>query len=365
MAVSLSHGFSTCKTGHMAEDGTSGLERTTAGPAPLPTMKDIAEHLGVSRPLVSMVLRNVPGPSAESRDRILAAAKELGFRANSSARLLRQNRTRMLGVAFLLENPFQIRVVERMFVRAAERGFALALGPVTEERPIDAVVSELIEERVEALIAFNPDPTSAALTEALRLMPVTWLGEWTDEPAADNIHVNEAEGLRSAVDHLVSLGHRDIAYVGGLMGSVGRSRAHAYRAAMASAGLEKHTEIIPTGFSEEDGAAAARVLLEREHRPTAVICCGDQCAVGLLAVLSHSNIAVPDDLSVIGFDDSVLASFSYHQLTSVRQDVDATVDAALDAVIDRIEGDQGERRVVATDAALVVRATTGPARAQN
>jgi len=349
----------------MAEDGTGSANGGPASPAPLPTMKDIAEHLGVSRPLVSMVLRNVPGPSAQSRDRILAAAKELGFRPNASARLLRQSRTRMLGVAFLLENPFQVRVVERMFVKAAERGFALALGPVTEERPIDAVVSELIEERVEALIAFNPDLGSAALTEALRLMPVTWMGEWTDEPGVDNIHVNEIDGLRRAVEHLVDLGHRDIAYVGGPGGAVGHSRAEAYRAAMASAGLKKHAEIISTGFSEEDGAAAARILIGREHRPTAVICCGDQCAVGLLAVLSHSNIAVPGELSVIGFDDSFLASLSYHQLTSVRQDVDATVDAALDSVIDRVEGDHGARRVIATDAALIVRATTGPARVQN
>ena len=324
-------------------------------------MRDIALHLGVSRQLVSMVMRDVPGPSAESRERVLGAAKELGFRPNSSARLLRQNRTRMLGVAFLLGHPFQARVVERMFVAAAERGFALTLGPVTEERPIDVVVSELIEERVEGLIAFNPDPDSAAVIEAIRLMPTAWLGEWADEPGADNIHVNEVDGLLRAVEHLVELGHRDIAYVGGLGGSVGHTRAQAYRDAMASVGLAARAEIILTGFAEEDGAEAARGLIGRDDRPTAVICCGDQCAVGLLAVLARSSIAVPGDISVVGFDDSLLASLSYHQLTSVRQDVDATVTAALDAVIDGIEGDHGPRRVIATDAALIVRATTGPA----
>jgi DNA-binding LacI/PurR family transcriptional regulator len=311
-----------------------------------------------------MVLRDMPGPSAESRSRVLAAAKELGFRPHSSARLLRQNRTRMLGVAFILGNPFQARVVERMFGAAAARGFALTLAPVTHERPVDVVVSELIEERVEALIAFNPDPDSPAVREALRRMPTAWLGEWTDEPDADNIHVDEVDGLRRAVEHLVGLGHRDIVYVGGRDGSVGRTRADAYTTAMASAGLAGHAEIIPSGFDEEDGAAAARVLAARDIRPTAVICCGDQCAVGLLAVFSQAHIAVPADISVVGFDDSTLASLSYHQLTSVRQGVDATVDAALDAVIDRIEGGTGPRRVIATEAALIVRATTGPARSQ-
>jgi DNA-binding LacI/PurR family transcriptional regulator len=130
---------------------------------------------------------------------------------------------------------------------------------------------------------------------------------------------------------------------------------------MASVGLAARAEIILTGFAEEDGAEAARGLIGRDNRPTAVICCGDQCAVGLLAVLARSSIAVPGDISVVGFDDSLLASLSYHQLTSVRQDVDATVTAALDAVIDGIEGDHGPRRVIATDAALIVRATTGPA----
>jgi DNA-binding LacI/PurR family transcriptional regulator len=270
----------------------------------------------------------------------------------------------MIGVAFILGNPFQARVVERMFGAAAARGFALTLAPVTAERPVDAVVSELIEERVEALIAFNPDPESPAVREALQRMPTAWLGEWTDEPEADNIHVDEVDGLRRAVKHLVGLGHRDIVYVGGRDGSVGQTRADAYTAAMAAVGLASRAEIVPSGFDEEDGAAAARILSARGIRPTAVICCGDQCAVGLLAVFSQAHIAVPEEISVVGFDDSSLASLSYHQLTSVRQGVDATVEAALDAVIDRIEGGTGPRRVIATGAALIVRETTGPARSQ-
>lgn len=346
------------------DETTDASGRSAVGASRLPTMRDIALHLGVSRQLVSMVLRDVPGPSAESRRRVLAAAEELGFRPNSSARLLRQSRTRMLGVAFALGHPFQARVVERMFVTAAERGFALALGPVTEERPIDVVVSELIEERVEALIAFNPDPTSPALHEAIRMMPMAWLGEWSDQADADNIHVNEVDGLRRAVEHLVSLGHQRIAYVGGKGGSLGRTRAQAYESAMTTVGLADDIEIVLTGFGEEDGAAAARTLIDRTDRPTAVICCGDQCAVGLLAVFAHAGIEVPAEISVVGFDDSSVASLSYHQLTSIRQDVDATVEAALDAVIARIEGDAGPRRIVATETALVVRSTTGPVRQQ-
>jgi DNA-binding LacI/PurR family transcriptional regulator len=347
---------------------TTGMDGARAGrggkgSGRLPTMQDIADHLGVSRQLVSLVLRDVPGPSAESRERILAAASELGYRPNASARLLRQNRTRLIGAVFEIRHPFQVRFVERLFVRAAEHGFGLVLGPRTVERSTDVAVAELMEERVEALVAFNPDPESTALAEACDLVPVMWLGEWVDRPEVDNVHVDEVEGLRLAVEHLVGLGHRDIAYVGGLGGIVGRDRAEAYRGAMAAFGLEDRIEVVARGFAEEDGASAAREILGRVKRPTAVVCCGDQCAVGVLAVFARANVAVPEEISVVGFDDSYLASLSYHRLTSVRQDVEATVDATLTSVLARIEGDDGPRRVSATRTTLVVRDSTGPARA--
>ncbi|MFJ9558639.1 LacI family DNA-binding transcriptional regulator [Streptomyces fuscichromogenes] len=340
----------------------SRIRRKGKGSGRLPTMQDVADHLGVSRQLVSLVMRGVPGPSAESRDRILAAASELGYRPHASARLLRQNRTRLIGAVFGMRNPFQVHFVERLFVRAAERGFGLALGPVTVERPTDVVVAELMEERVEALVAFNPAPDSAALAEACDRVPVVWLGEWMQRPEVDNVHVDEVTGLRLAIEHLVGLGHRDIVYAGGLGGRVGQDRADAYRAAMTEAGLSDHIEVLSVGFMEEDGATAARETVARDRRPTAVVCCGDQCAAGVMAVYARSGVRVPEDVSVVGFDDSYLSSLSYHRLTTVRQDVEATVEATLDAVLERIEGDDGPRRVVATPTTLVVRDSTGPAR---
>lgn len=336
-------------------------ERRPHGTGRLPTMRDVAEHVGMSRQLVSLVLRGAPGPSAESRERILAAAAALGYRPHTSARLLREGRTRLIGAVFSMRNPFQVRVVERLFARAAEQGFGVALGAAGPDRSTDQVVADLLGDRVEALVVFNPDPGSTALEEASRSVPVVLLGEWTDAPFADNVHVDEVGGLRAAVEHLVALGHRRIAYVGGEDGMVGRDRADAYRSAMRGAGLADEVDVVPSGFSEDDGAAAARTLVARGLLPTAVICCGDLCATGLLAVFAQRGVAVPGRVSVVGFDDSYLASLSYHRLTSVHQDVEATVDAALSAVIDRTTGDGGERRVVATPTRLEVRDSTGPA----
>jgi DNA-binding LacI/PurR family transcriptional regulator len=336
-------------------------ETAAVRPGRIATMRDVAEHLGVSRQLVSLVLRGAAGPSEESRARILAAADELGYRPNASARLLRQQRTRLLGLAFALRHPFQVRVAERLFVRAAEAGFGLVLGPITSERSTDFAIAELLEQRVEAVIVFNPDHESPQLATAAGLLPVALLGERTDLAVVDNVHVDDVGGLRLVVEHLAALGHRDITYLGGQEGRAGSDRADAYVAAMTAAGLADHVDVEPSRFDEESGAEAARRLLEREALPTALVCGGDRAAIGALTVLRGAGVRVPDDVSIVGFDDSYIAALSFNALTTVRQDVEATVEATLAAVFDRLEhGTPDARRVVATPTELVVRQTTGP-----
>lgn len=325
-------------------------------------MRDIADHVGVSRQLVSLVMRGSEGPSVDSRARILAAADELGYRPNSSARLLRQRRTHLLGVMFDLRNPFEVRFVERLVARAASEGFSVVLGAHTPDRRTDVVVSDLIAQRVEALVAFNPDAASASLEDALDRLPVVWLGEKSPTPRADNIRVDEVTGLRLAVEHLVALGHRNIVYLGGHGGLVGQDRAKAYKMAMTDAGLNACIEIIECDFTEEGGAGAASNIVARESRPTAVISCGDLNAAGVLAVFAHAGIRVPQDVSVIGFDDSYVAALTYHQLTSIRQDVDATVEATMTVVLERLSEAPGAPGEVLTPTTLVTRASTGPCR---
>jgi DNA-binding LacI/PurR family transcriptional regulator len=347
----------------MSSPGDDDREESSGGLPQLPTMRDIAHHLGVSRQLVSLVMRGAPGPSAASRDRILAAARDLGYRPNASARLLRQRRTHLIGAMFVLRNPFEVRFVERFVERAAEEGFGVVLGAHSDERPTDVVVSDLMAQRVEALVAFNPDPASPALHDALDRIPVVWLGENSPEPRADNVRVDDVTGLRLAVEHLVELGHRHIAYVGGEAGIVGRDRAQAYRRAMAGADLSSHAEVFSSDFGEEDGATAAREIASRPaaHRPTAVVSCGDLSAVGVLAGFARTGVAVPGDVSVVGFDDSYVCALSYNDLTSVRQDVEATVEATLATVVARLEQPGTASHDVLTPTVLVTRGSTGRA----
>ncbi len=325
-------------------------------------MSEVARLAAVSRQTVSLVLRHAPGPSAASRAAVLAAVDELGFQANMSAQLLRQERTRLIGVMFEPRITFESRFVEHLLERAARERLGVVLGPVTSQRTTEVVVKELLGHRVEALGCFNPDPSSAALRTAISRLPVVWLGERSVDGQVDAVHSDDMAGLRLVVEHLVGLGHRDIAYAGGLGGRVGPDRAEAYRQAMTEAGLTDHIDLLTVGFGEEDGAAAARLVLARDQLPTAVIGCSDHVGAALIAVFSRAGVRVPEDVSVTGYDDSDIAALSYHDLTAVRQDADLNAAEALAAMLRRLEDPGSEPRDIATAATLTVRGSTGPAR---
>lgn len=325
-------------------------------------MTDVARRAGVSRQLVSLVLRDAAGPSAASREAVLAAVAELGFQANTSAQLLRQERTRLVGVMFEPRITFESRFVEHLLERAAKERLGVVLGPATPERTTDVVVRELLGARVEALGCFNPDPASTMLRTAIARMPVIWLGERSGEPRVDAVHSDDDAGVRLVVEHLVGLGHRDIAYAGGVGGRVGPDRAAAYRRAMVEVGLEKRIDQVVVGFGEEDGATAARQLLRRDTLPTAVIGSSDHVGAALIAVLTRAGVRVPEDVSVTGYDDSDIAALSYNDLTAVRQDADLNAGLALEAMLRRLEDPDAEPRDIATPATLTVRGSTGPVR---
>jgi DNA-binding LacI/PurR family transcriptional regulator len=328
----------------------------------LPTMREVAERAGVSPQTVSLVMRGERGPSAASRERVLAVAKELRYRPNASARLLRQRRSGLIGILYAAANMFEARVVERLLERAAEQGFDVVLGPVTPKRTTEVVVTQLLEQRVEALACYNPDPASPALQNAIEMLPVVWLGERAPDLRVDVVRTDEDRGLALLVEHLIGLGHTSIAYAGGLGGSAGPDRAQAYRRAMELFGLAEQIDVLGVGFMEEDGAEAARMLLERGELPTAVIGCSDHCGAGLIGALVRAGVRVPDDISVTGYDDSDLAAVSYIDLTAVRQDVDLTVEATLAAITRRLADIDAPREDRATTASLSVRSSTGPAR---
>ncbi len=324
-----------------------------------PTLADVAARAGVSVALVSIVIRDVPGASAESRRRVLQAAEELGYRPDARARLLRSSRSRLLGVVFGVQHDFHGDLVSGLYAAADRAGYELALSAVTPGRDERRAVASLLQDRCEALILLGPHSPTAALAEVAARLPVVVVARAVRHRALDVVRTADDEGLRQAVDHLVGLGHRRIAHVDGGRAPGAADRRRGYREALHRHGLDGEVRILPGGLTEDEGAAAARTLLA-EGPPTAVTVFNDRCAAGLLDVVRRAGLAVPGDVSVVGYDDSRLARLSHVALTTVAQDVEQLTAGALTRAVERLDGATVARRELVVPPRLVVRETTGP-----
>ncbi|WP_250005545.1 LacI family DNA-binding transcriptional regulator [Actinoplanes sp. M2I2] len=324
-----------------------------------PTLTDVARRAGVSKSLVSIVMRDEPGAGAETRRRVLEAAEALGYQPDSRARLLRSGRSRLLGVVFGLQHPFHADLVTGLYTAARETGYELALSAVTPERDEPEAITSLLRDRCEALILLGPRSTAAVLARLAARRPVVVLARSVRDAAVDVVRTADARGLHLAVDHLAGLGHRAIAHIDGGRAPGAADRRRGYRDAMRRHGLSDRMTILPGGLTESDGAAAARTLLT--DRPTAVTVFNDRCATGVLDVLTRAGVGVPGEISVVGYDDSSLARLAHVDLTTVAQDVPSMTRLAVARATDRLEGAPVARREVVVPPRLVVRGTTGPA----
>jgi len=326
-----------------------------------PTMADIARHVGVSRPLVSIVLRGAEGASEATRERVLNAAAELGYRPDSLAQGLRSNRTRHLGVLFALRRPFEVELVEQMFPIVEQLGYHLLLGATTQTRGQEAVTDELLRYRCEGLIVVGPELNGHRLEPVAEEVPVVEIGRSVTRGRVDVVRNDDAFGTHQAVDHLVSLGHRSIAFIDGGANPGAEARQAGYRAAMTSHDLTSEIRVVPGGYTEDEGAKAAQLLLA-DGLPTAVIASNDLSAIGLLDSMLRAGVKVPEDLSVVGYDDSRFARLPGIDLTSVRQDIPQMAQLAIQAVVERLDLPPREPKDVALAPQLVVRGTTSPPR---
>lgn len=322
-----------------------------------PTMADIARRAGVSRPLVSIVIRGAEGASDATRERVLRAAAELGYRPDSLAQRLRSKRTMHLGVLFALRRPFEVELVEHMFPVAGALGYHLLLGATTRARGQDEVTDELLRYRCEGLIVVGPDQAGRHLDPVAREVPIVAIGRGITGGAADVIRNDDALGTRQAVDHLADLGHGAIAYIDGGANPGAADRLRGYRTAMTSHGLDARIRVVPGGYTEDDGASAARALLAGEA-PTAVIAPNDLAAIGLLDTMLRAGVQVPAGMSVIGYDDSRFARLPGIDLTSVRQDIPQMAELAVQAVVRRLGQPAPGPVDIALPPRLVVRGTT-------
>jgi DNA-binding LacI/PurR family transcriptional regulator len=323
-----------------------------------PTLADVAAAAGVSVPLVSIVMRDAPGASTKTRERIRQIAADLGYRPDQRARLLRQQHSRLLGVTFEIEQAFHGDLVKGLYTAAEALGYALVLSAVSSDRSETHAVHSVLDDRCEAVIMVGPRSPTRDLIKIAAKVPLVVVARNVRSAAVDCVRTDDKAGMASAVEHLITLGHRRIAYLDGGAAAGSADRLRALRTAAAKAGIDDSILVLPAGPVEDDGAAATRALLERAPDTTAVIAFNDRCAVGVLDALLRAGMNVPRDMSVVGYDDSRLSRISYINLTTVGQYPDRLAATAVDRAIARIQNKPvGTRdQVIAPD--LIIRTTT-------
>lgn len=326
------------------------------------TLADVAAAAGVSTALVSIVIRDAPGASAATRERVLRTADELGYRPDSRARLLRSARTRLLGVVFGVQHAFHGDLVSGLYEAADHAGYQLTLSAVTANRDERRATADLLHDRCEALVLLGPQSNTAYLAALAERMPVVVVARSVRNRAVDVVRNADAEGMHRAVDHLVDLGHRDIVHVDGGRAPGAAERRRGYQDALHRHGLAERVRTVSGGLTEDDGATAARTLLNDGPLPTAITVFNDRCATGVLDILRDAGVSVPADVSVVGYDDSRLARLSHVDLTTIAQDTQRMTALAVDRAVDRLDGSPVDQRELIVTPRLVVRGTTAPPR---
>ena len=324
-----------------------------------PTMQDIADKVGVSKALVSLVFRNAAGPSAETRQRVFAAADELGYRVNRTAALMTARRTHHLGVTINIRNSFHTEIVEHIVAAADRAGYEVVLGAVTPTHDEAKVIETLLDFRCEGILLIGPELSASDLASLGGKVPSVVIGRRIRAETLDVVRTADGRGIGTVVDYLVDLGHRQVVHVSGGSGVIATDRCNGYLRAMRRHGLEHHAKMIDGDFTESAGIVAAQRLLAGEL-PTAVVCANDRLAVGVLDALRRAGVDVPGDVSVTGYDDSMLARLGHIDLTTVSQKPQEQAEDAVAAVIERLDKERTESRSSVLTPQLVVRATTAP-----
>lgn len=329
-------------------------------------MADVAQRAGVSRTLVSFVLDGKPGASEETRRRVLAIAEEIGYRPDSAARLLAQGRSRTLGVMTDVRQLFQAELVTHIYPAAEKLGYEVLLSANLPDRTEETVVESLLSHRCGALILLGPFAEPAALRELATRVPVVVacrrLPGGTGESALSTVRTNDPKGIRQAIDYLVQLGHRAIHHVDGGADPGSADRLRAYRAAMRAHGLADEIKVVPGAHNEQAGAAAARVMLGEPTLPTAVLAGNDRCALGLLDGFTRAGVDIPGQVSLIGYDDSLLSDNPRIDLTTIHQDAPEIARNTVALAVQMLVEGPSRAADVVLEPTLIVRGTTGPPR---
>lgn len=336
-----------------------------AGRVKRATVKQVAERAGVSPATVSNVLNDHPYVTRRVRERVEAAIAEVGYRPSVAGRQLRRGRSAFVSLAIPdIRSPYFADLAHTVIVAARRRGFVLLIdetgGDLDREREVAAGYASRLTEG----IVFCPVAISPAEIERLASdVPMVLLGEHFVGGSFDHIAIDSERSAEEVADHLVRCGCRRFAFVGNEPGpgpAPGRLRLAGLRTRLAAHGLELAEDLVfPTdGHTREEGARVAELLVPHRDRIDALVCAADLLAVGALQVFHRAGVAVPADVSVVGWDDSPEGRYAWPALTTVAHDLELIARQAMESVAARQDEPGRPPRRYTVPHRLVVRDST-------
>lgn len=322
------------------------------------TSSQVAEHAGVSQSAVSRTFTPGASISPKTRAKVLASAKALGYRPNAIARSLITNRSRIIAVVMAyLENLFYPDVLEELGRRLAAENYHVLLFTGFKDRDSDPVFDQLMQYRVDGIILASTSLSSELAEECETAgIPVVLFNRTTEKDVASSVTTKNFEGGRRLGEFLVAGGHRSFGYIAGLPNSsTNRDRLAGFEAALTRHGFEK--PIIRIGnYSRPEAEAAARELLSLPERPEAIFVANDHMAVAVMDVARYEfGLAIPQDLSIVGYDDVGPARWPSYGITSVTQPIRGMVEATVDILMDQIASGDIEATHKIISGELIVR----------
>ena len=334
------------------------------------TIQDVARAAGVSAATVSRVLTNPSLVSDTTRETVLQAIKSTEYRVNQAARNLRLQRANaVLVLVPNLGKPFYSGILAGISEEFSGTDYAVLIADTDSDPIVDsALAGYFLDGRVDGVISLDGGVRASALRECVDLGVedrIVFLCEWVEGQKFPVISSDNAEGARLAIRHLHDLGHRKIAHITGPDGNVlTTARREGMVSERARLGLPAKPEWIIRGdFSLESGHDAATRILAMDDRPTAVFCSADMVAFGLMAGLKSGGLRVPEDISVVGFDDIEMSEYYIPALTTIRQDRHGLGRRAARVLLDRLKNKSLERTPeVPIPVELIVRESTAPLR---
>lgn len=328
-------------------------------------IKDIAARAGVSIATVSHAFRNPGRVSDATRAKVLAAADEIGYSPNSLARSLRTARSGNI-VAIIPDvadshNSKLIKSIEKV---AHSRGYSVLLGDTQGSEAREREFASMARSgQADGIILMShrlPFTLGTGGLSAEELPPLVSGCEFTGHDSFPRVSIDDRQAARDATQHLVDLGHRDIAVVtGDMASSSSRDRFDGFRATMVDAGLDVNERLVVYGeYSLQCGETSANALLMQRVRPTAIFCFSDEIALGAMYALREKGFRVPDDISVIGFDNIPFAKYFAPPLTTIAQPAEAIGATCATLLLDLIDGRRPEETRLILPHELLIREST-------